>query len=55
MDFLWRSYIGLRPMENYQPMRPITSGAFLDFYEGMGLRFSFSAALPPNLKFVIDK
>lgn len=34
VDFLWKSYLGLRSMRNYQPMTPGTSGMFLDFYEG---------------------
>jgi hypothetical protein len=34
MDFLWKSYLGLRSMKNYQPMTPGAGGMFLDFYEG---------------------
>lgn len=34
VDFLWRSRVGLRPMEHFQPMSPVASGAFLEFYEG---------------------
>lgn len=34
LDFLWKSRLGLRSMKNFQPMRPGSGGAFLDFYEG---------------------
>lgn len=34
VDFLWKSYLGLRSMKNFQPMAPGTGGMFLDFYEG---------------------
>ncbi len=34
VDFLWRSYTGLRSMENYQPMIAPADGMFGDFYEG---------------------
>ncbi|HEX5481149.1 MAG TPA: DUF4432 family protein [Terriglobia bacterium] len=34
VDFLWRSYTGLRAMKNYQPMAPPADGMFSDFYEG---------------------
>ena len=34
VDFLYRSYVGLRSRKNFYPMSPITGGAFLDYYEG---------------------
>jgi hypothetical protein len=34
VDFLYRSYVGLRSMRNFEPMIPMSGGAFLDYYEG---------------------
>jgi len=34
VDFMWRSYVGLRPMQNFVQTSPPANGSFMDFYEG---------------------